>query len=166
MIRAGATIATNGGGNADNSLYASDADSPASVGARDAHAFTDGESPGYVGVGESHVTAEGTPGVFPTPSDYFWIGAGTESTHINQEDGGKPGRVNRLAYDAKGPAYSGSTADFVMPGRRIDPGPGSVRAGGPVGLRDYRAEAAIAMAQSTVDFPDEALAQLQVLLAR
>lgn len=124
-----------------------------------------GEVGGFVGATESHVTAEGTPGVFDTPSAYFWRGEGTEETWIDQEQGGFPGRVNRLAYDAKGPAYSGSTANFLIDGRRISPDNPSIRQGGPVGNWDIGNYNAIALAQSTADFPEESIAQLRVLLA-
>lgn len=158
MIRAGATLESNGRRVSDPS-YMIDAVTS------DETAFGDGQyAPGYVGVDESHVTAEGVPGVFPTPSAYAYKGAGTEETIINQEEGGKPGRVNRLAYDSKGPAYSGSTADFAITGRRITPTASSAPQEGPVGYADYRSQAAIAIAQSTKDFPDEAISQLRVML--
>ena len=158
MIREGGTNASNGAFTPDISYCIN------AIQTADSQPFTDtGESPGFAGVGESHVTAEGVPGTQRTRPDYFWKG-GSDATWIFQEEGGEPGRVGRLAYDAKGPAYSGSTADFGMTGARVNPDSAKVRHGGPVGQLDVGAYNAIAIAQSTRDFPDEALAQLQIVL--
>lgn len=83
----------------------------------------------------------------------------------NPEYGGKPGRVSRLAYDETGPATSTSVESFAMNGSRIKPGRPDLARGGPVGAsNDLGQYLAVALAQSTYDFPAQDLAQLNVSL--
>jgi hypothetical protein len=83
----------------------------------------------------------------------------------NAEFGGQPGRVSRLAYDETGPATSTSVESFAMNGARIKPGRPDLARGGPVGTGgDLGQYLAVAVAQSTYDFPAQDLAQLNVLL--
>ena len=83
----------------------------------------------------------------------------------NVEYGGRPGRTSRLAYDPVGPAHSGSVESFAMTGARIRPGRPDLARGGPVGASgDLGQYLAVAMAQSTYDFPAQDLSQLNVLL--
>ena len=120
--------------------------------------------PGYLGRGESHVTANGVPGTITSDDNYRWKG-GTENLVVDIAIDGRPGRVSRLAYDSKGPAHSHSVESFDMPGSRIRPGYQSVESDGPVGSGvDLGNYLAVAMAQSTYNFPSEDLSQLRVLL--
>jgi len=83
----------------------------------------------------------------------------------NPEYGGQAGRWDRLAYDSRGPAHSGSVESHAMNGARIKPGRPDLARGGPVGASgDLGQYLAVAMAQSTYDFPPQDLAQLNILL--
>lgn len=137
--------------------------------------------PQVLGRGKSHVAREGaanrggemisagSPGQFNdsegiapsamlTPDASGW--------RPNPEYGGEPGRVDRLAYDVWGPAHSGTVESFRMDGSRISPGRPDIATGGPVGASvDLGQYLAVALAQSTYDFPPQDLAQLQILSA-
>lgn len=120
--------------------------------------------PGVLGAGESHTTSEGVPGRQWTPEAYLWKG-GTDDLVVDVQIEGAPGRVSRLAYDAQGPAHSGSVCDHSMGGARIRPGRPSIETGGPVGSGvDLGNYLAVAMAESTYNFPSEDLSQLRMLL--
>jgi hypothetical protein len=83
----------------------------------------------------------------------------------NAEYGGEPGRVGRLAYDETGPATSTVVESFAMTGQRVKPGRPDLARGGPVGASgDLGQYLAVAVAQSTYDFPPQDLAQLNMLL--
>lgn len=99
-----------------------------------------------------------------TPAAYAWRD-GANGLVVNPEIGGRPGRVSRLAYDAKGPATSTSVESYAMTGQRIVPGRPDIATGGPVGASgDLGQYLAVAMAVETYDFPAQDLAQLNVLL--
>lgn len=103
-------------------------------------------------------TAEGIfPNAMLTPDSSGW--------RPNPEYAGQPGRVDRLATDILGPAHVGTVESFRMDGSRISPGRPDIARGGPVGAgTDLGQYLAVAMAQSTYDFPAQDLAQLNVLL--
>jgi hypothetical protein len=126
----------------------------------------DGAQAGYPGVqgqGESHVTFEGTPGELVTGDVYQWRG-GSDTLFADPAIDGGPGRVSRLAFDSKGPAYSESVCSHEMAGARVKPGWSDLNKGGPVGAADMAAYQAVALAQGTANFPSEDLAQLSILL--
>lgn len=82
----------------------------------------------------------------------------------NPEYLGTPGRIDRLATDLLGPAHVGTVESFRVDGRRVDPGRPDLIYGGPVGTGDDVGQfLAVAMAQSTYDFPAQDLSQLDVL---
>lgn len=136
--------------------------------------------PGYLGDGSSHVAITGAAGatrslvpVGSTGQEDLYAGVDpssvlrTNSAGLtpNPEYGGVAGRVSRLAYDADGPATTTSVESFAMNGARIKPGRPDLARGGPVGASgDLGNFLAVALAQSTYDFPAQDLSQLNVLL--
>ena len=135
--------------------------------------------PGYLGDGSSHVAVEhAVPNGSLVPAGIlgeYNDSAGISPAHMmrsnamgcfpNVEYGGVPGRTMRLAYDETGPAHVGTVESFAMNGARIRPGRPELARGGPVGASgDLGQYLAVAMAQSTYDFPAQDLSQLNVLL--
>jgi hypothetical protein len=138
-----------------------------------------GGFPGYTGGASSHTAIRSAAadadhavgGTQGETNDSAGIGAGAMlrdnalGRFPNVEYGGEPGRVSRLAYDSSGPATSTSVESFAMNGARIKPGRPDLARGGPVGASgDLGQYLAVAVAQSTYDFPAQDLAQLNVLL--
>lgn len=136
--------------------------------------------PGYLGSNMSDVAVDGPAGNSPTrpsagyPGQYdgyagvapmAMLRSNSAGYIPNPEYGGAPGRTDRLAYDVKGPATSTSVESFKMSGSRIRPGRADIAKGGPVGTGgDLGQYLAVAMAQSTYDFPAQDLSQLYVAL--
>ena len=99
----------------------------------------------------------------PQPSGAWFGGSG--GYHPDPALGGVAGRTDRLAYDPSGPATSTQGCNHELNGNRLRPGRPSLIKGGPVGTGgDLGQYLAVAMAQSTYDFPAQDLAQLNVLL--
>lgn len=135
--------------------------------------------PGYLGDGSFKEAVAGPAGVTPSLVSAGYVGQ-MDDVAIAPSDmlrntsngwapnpayGGVPGRTNRLAFDVTGPATSTVVESFTMDGSRIKPGRPDLARGGPVGASgDLGQFLAVAMAQSTYDFPAQDLAQLNVLL--
>ena len=123
----------------------------------------DGSFPGFL-ASEPHPSQyDASPGWAQSPEAYAWRD-GTNGLVIAPDVGGRPGRVGRLSYADKGPAFSGSVCDHELTGARIRPGRPSIIEGGPVGRKDLGGFLAVAFAQQDINFPAEDLAQLQMLM--
>jgi len=136
--------------------------------------------PGYLGAGCAAQSVSGLAGrtaalisagrVNDVPDDDTirttdMLRTNSSGWYPNPEYGGVAGRTSRLAFDVTGPATSTSVESFAMTGARIRPGRPDLARGGPVGASgDLGQYLAVAMAQSTYDFPAQDLSQLNVLL--
>ena len=130
----------------------------------DATGTTFGRYPQRVPVAMHSTTGERISSELSSPMAYSWSG-GSSTLTTDPENGGQPGPVRRLAFST-GPAYSESVCNHELTGSAIRPNvrEESIRTIGPVGRFDLGNYLAVSAAQSQVNFPDEDLAQLRVLL--